>query len=150
MRYQKLEIQEATWKWKYLLKKYREGENVTKHEEQSLIELKMQFLTTLQNSPQEIEQWIKTEMTAEQRRKMRQSVRAKRKRFFNAEVQSTKKKSIDLEYASWLRLSKFATENGMTLSEAILHLVDELENKQLYLDQMDKMKESLKALLKKG
>ncbi len=150
MRYQKLEIQEATWKWKYLLKKYREGENVTKHEEQSLIELKMQFLTTLQNSPQEIEQWIKTEMTAEQRRKMRQSVRAKRKRFFNAEVQSTKKKSIDLEYASWLRLSKFATENSLTLSEAILHLVDELENKQLYLDQMDKMKESLKALLKKG
>ncbi|MCI1069958.1 Ter macrodomain-binding protein MatP, partial [Actinobacillus pleuropneumoniae] len=100
MRYQKLEIQEANWKWKYLLKKHREGENITKYEETSLIELKVQLLTTLQHSPEEIEQWIKQEMTAEQRKKMRQSVRARRKRYFNAEKITTKKKSIDLEYAS--------------------------------------------------
>ena len=110
MRYQKLEIHEAGWKWKYLLKKYREGENVTKYEEQSLIDLKIQLLTTLQNSPEEIEKWIKAEMTPIQRRKMRQSIRARRKRFFNAETQSTKKKSIDLEYQSWLSLSKLSTE----------------------------------------
>lgn len=148
MRYQKLEIQEASWKWKYLLKKYREGENVTKHNEQSLIELKMQLLTTLQNSPEEIEQWIKSEMTADQRRRMRQSIRARRKRFFNAEKQSTRKKSIDLDYASWQRLSKQATEMEMTLSETIHYLIDELENKQIYADQVDKMKANLKALLK--
>lgn len=147
MRYQKLEIQEANWKWKYLLKKHREGENVTKHEEQSLIELKMQILTTLQNSPEEIEQWIKAEMTPVQKRKMRQSIRARRKRFFNAEKQSTRKKSIDLEYASWQRLSKLATEMEMTLSEAIHYLVDELENTQIYADQLGKMKANLKALL---
>lgn len=147
MRYQKLEIQEATWKWKYLLKKYREGENITKHTEKSLIELKMQYLATLQDSPADIEQWIKSEMTAEQRTKMRQSVRAKRKRFFNAEKQSTKKKSIDLEYASWLRLSKYAKSQEMTLSEAVIQLIDELENKQIYLDQMDRMKKNLKDLL---
>lgn len=148
MRYQKLEIQEASWKWKYLLKKYREGENVTKHNEQSLIELKMQLLTTLQNSPEEIEQWIKSEMTVDQRRRMRQSIRARRKRFFNAEKQSTRKKSIDLDYASWQRLSKQATEMEITLSETIHYLIDELENKQIYADQVDKMKANLKALLK--
>ena len=148
MRYQKLEIQEANWKWKYLLKKHREGENITKYEETSLIELKVQLLTTLQHSPQEIEQWIKQEMTAEQRRKMRQSVRARRKRYFNAEKITTKKKSIDLEYASWLSLSKYAKEKEMTLSEAITYLMDELENQQIYHEQMAKMKSSLKDLLK--
>lgn len=148
MRYQKLEIQEANWKWKYLLKKYREGENITKHEEASLIELKVQLLTTLQHSPEEIEQWIKAEMTAEQRKKMRQSIRAKRKRFFNAEKLTTKKKSIDLEYSSWQRLSKHAQALDMTLSEAVNHLIDELENQNIYLEQMDKMKASLKDLLK--
>lgn len=148
MRYQKLEIQEANWKWKYLLKKYREGENITKHEEASLVELKIQLLTTLQNSPEEIEAWIKSEMTSEQRKKMRQSIRARRKRFFNAEKQSTRKKSIDLEYASWQRLSKQATEMELTLSEAIHYLIDELEKKQIYAEQVDKMKANLKALLK--
>lgn len=148
MRYQKLDIQEANWKWKYLLKKYREGENITKHEEQSLAELKIQLLTTLQNSPEEIEKWVKTEMTADQRRRMRQSIRARRKRYFNAEKQSTRKKSIDLDYASWLRLSKQANEMGMTLSETIHYLIDETENKQIYSDQVIKMKENLKALLK--
>ncbi len=148
MRYQKLEIQEANWKWKYLLKKYREGENITKHEEASLVELKIQLLTTLQNSPEEIESWIKSEMTSEQRKKMRQSIRARRKRFFNAEKQSTRKKSIDLEYASWQRLSKQATEMDLTLSETIHYLIDELEKKQIYAEQVDKMKANLKALLK--
>lgn len=148
MRYQKLDIQEANWKWKYLLKKYREGENVTKHEEQSYIELKMQQLATLQNSPTEIEAWIKSEMTADQRRRMRQSIRARRKRFFNAEKQSTSKKSIDLDYTSWSRLSKQANKMEMTLSETIHYLIDEIENKQIYTDQVNKMKENLKDLLK--
>lgn len=148
MRYQKLEAQEANWKWKYLLKKHREGENITKHAESSMIELKIQYLTTLQHQPEEIEKWIKSEMTAEQRKKMRQSIRARRKRFFNAEKLSTKKKSIDLEYASWLQLSKYANEKEMTLSQAVLHLIDELENKELYLEQVSKMKTTLKDLLK--
>lgn len=148
MRYQKLEAQEANWKWKYLLKKHREGENITKHTESSMIELKIQYLTTLQHQPEEIEKWIKSEMTAEQRKKMRQSIRARRKRFFNAEKLSTKKKSIDLEYASWLQLSKYANEKEMTLSQAVLHLIDELENKDLYLEQVSKMKTTLKGLLK--
>ncbi|WP_301099768.1 macrodomain Ter protein MatP [Otariodibacter sp.] len=148
MRYQKLEVQEGNWKWQYLLKKYREGINITKHTETSLIELKVQILITLQNSPEEIEQWVKEEMTAEQRKRMRQSIRAKRKRFFNAEVQTTKKKSIDLEYASWQRLSKISNKMGLTLSDSIHYLIDELEQKQIYLSQIDNMKKNLKSLLK--
>ncbi|QLB20877.1 Ter macrodomain-binding protein MatP [Vespertiliibacter pulmonis] len=148
MRYQKLDIQEANWKWKYLLKKHREGENITKYEEQSYIELKIQKLVTLQNSPEEIEDWIKSEMTADQRRRMRQSIRARRKRFFNAEKQSTRKKSIDLDYSSWVRLSQQANEMEMTLSETIHYLIDEIENKQIYTEQVNKMKENLKKLLK--
>lgn len=148
MRYQKLEIQEAGWKWKYLLKKYREGENVTKHSEQSLIELKMQLLTTLQDSPKEIEQWIKAEMTPEQKRKMRQSIRARRKRFFNAEKTTTRKKSIDLDYSSWQRLSALSLEMESTLSECVHYLIDELEKKKIYAEQINAMKQNLKALLK--
>lgn len=148
MRYQKLEIQEATWKWQYLLKKYREGENITKYTESSLAELKVQELVNLQNSPEELERWVKTQMTPYQRKKMRQSIRARRKRFFNAEKQSTRKKSIDLDYHSWQRLSKHAKELEMTLSEAVHYLIDELENKQTYIDQVEKFKENVKAILK--
>ncbi len=148
MRYQKLEIQEANWKWQYLLKKYQAGEAITKHQERSLVELKVQLLTELQNSPEEIESWIKTEMTQEQRKKMRQSVRAKRKRFFNAEKQTTKKKSIDLEYSSWLRLSKKSKQLEMTLSQTIEYLIEESENSKLYTNQISLMKQNLKELLK--
>lgn len=127
MRYQRLEIQEATWKWNYLLKKHREGENITKHQESSLIELKIQALRELKDSPAGIEHWIKMEMTAEQRKKMRQSVRARRKRFFNAEKQSTTKKSIDLDYPSWIRLAEFAKQQNLTLSDTIHYLLDFVE-----------------------
>lgn len=148
MRYQKLEIQEANWKWQYLLKKHRDGESITKYDETSLIELKVQLLLTLQNSPEEIEQWVKNEMTPEQRKKMRQSVRAKRKRFFNAESASSKKKSIDLSYASWQRLSQKSKELDMTLSETINYLLDNSENNNTYAEQMARMKANLKDLLK--
>nr|AAS91719.1 hypothetical protein [Bibersteinia trehalosi]AAS91723.1 hypothetical protein [Bibersteinia trehalosi]AAS91727.1 hypothetical protein [Bibersteinia trehalosi]AAS91731.1 hypothetical protein [Bibersteinia trehalosi] len=36
----------------------------------------------------------------------------------------------------------------MTLSECIHYLIDESENKQIYTEQVDKMKQNLKALLK--
>lgn len=127
MRYQRLEIQEATWKWNYLLKKHRDGESITKYQEKSLIELKIQELRELRDSPAGIEQWIKAEMTAEQRKKMRQSVRARRKRYFNAEKQSTTKKSIDLDYPSWIRLAEFAKQQNLTLSDTIHYLLDLIE-----------------------
>ncbi len=36
MKYQKLENQEANWKWIYLIRKHQEVENITRYEERSL------------------------------------------------------------------------------------------------------------------
>lgn len=69
--------------------------------------------------------------------------------FFNAEKQSTKKKSIDLEYGVWLRLSKYSRKMKMTLSETITYMIDERESKALYESQMTAMKAGLKNLLNK-
>ena len=80
--------------------------------------------------------------------KLDQAIRARRKRFFNGEKQYTKKKSIDLEYAVWLRLSKYSRKMKMTLSETISYMIDEREKKALYENQMSAMKAGLKDLLK--
>ena len=91
MKYQKLENQEAHWKWVYLTKKAREGENVTRYAEKSLQEDIVKQLIGCQNYPQKIEEWIKTHLAPELVIKMDQAIRARRKRFFNGEKQSTKK-----------------------------------------------------------
>ncbi len=148
MKYQKLENQEAHWKWVYLTKKAREGENITRYTEKSLQEDIVKQLIDCQNYPQKIEEWIKTHLALELVTKLDQAIRARRKRFFNAEKQSTKKKSIDLEYAVWLRLSKYSRKMKMTLSETIMYMIDEREKKALYESQMSAMKAGLKDLLK--
>jgi len=148
MKYQKLENQEAHWKWVYLTKKAREGENVTRYAEKSLQEDIVKQLISCQNYPQKIEEWIKAHLASELVIKMDQAIRARRKRFFNGEKQSTKKKSIDLEYAVWLRLSKYSRKMKMTLSETIMYMIDEREKKALYENQMSAMKAGLKDLLK--
>ena len=61
MKYQKLENQEAHWKWVYLTKKAREGENVTRYAEKSLQEDIVKQLIGCQNYPQKIEEWIKAQ-----------------------------------------------------------------------------------------
>ncbi|MBF0751118.1 MULTISPECIES: macrodomain Ter protein MatP [Pasteurellaceae] len=148
MKYQKLENQEANWKWLYLIRKYREGENITRYEEKSLQESVVTILLESQNYPEKIEAWIKQHLSLSLPIKLDQAIRARRKRFFNAEKQSTKKKSIDLEYAVWLRLSKYSRKMDMTLSETISYMIDERESKALYESQMSAMKNSLKNLLK--
>ena len=149
MKYQKLENQEASWKWLYLIKKHREGENITNYTENSLREAKVHQLVVAKNHPEQIEEWIKTHLSHELVIKLDQAIRARRKRFFNAEKQATKKKSIDLEYAVWLRLSKYSRKMKMTLSETISYMIDERESKVLYESQMSAMKAGLKDLLKK-
>lgn len=148
MKYQKLENQEASWKWIYLIRKHREGENITRYEEKSLQESVVTELLESQNYPEKIESWIKQHLSTALPIKLDQAIRARRKRFFNAEKQSTKKKSIDLEYAVWLRLSKYSRKMNMTLSETISYMIDERESKALYESQMSAMKNSLKNLLK--
>ena len=148
MKYQKLENQEANWKWIYLIRKYREGENITRYEERSLQEAKAQELLESQNYPEKIEEWIKNHLSPTLPIKLDQAIRARRKRFFNGEKQHTKKKSIDLEYAVWLRLSKYSRKMKMTLSETITYMIDERESKAQFENQMATMKTSLKNLLK--
>jgi len=149
MKYQKLENQEANWKWLYLTKKHREGETITRYAEQSLNESTVQQLIVAKNYPEKIEEWIKTHLANELVIKLDQAIRARRKRFFNGEKQATKKKSIDLEYRVWLRLSKYSRKMKMTLSETISYMIDERESKALYESQMSAMKAGLKDLLKK-
>ncbi len=148
MKYQKLTNQEANWKWLYLIKKSREGENITRYTEQSLQEDIVRQLMTHQNYPEKIEDWIENHLSSNLVIKLDQAIRARRKRFFNGEKQSTKKKSIDLEYAVWLRLSRYSRKMKMTLSETISYMIDERESKILYENQVSVMKEGLKDLLK--
>ncbi|MGR6981448.1 macrodomain Ter protein MatP [Testudinibacter sp. P27/CKL/0425] len=147
MKYQKLENQEANWKWLYLVKKIRNSENITRYQEKSLQDEKENELLQLQNYPDLIENWIKQHLGQTLVVKLDQAIRARRKRFFNAEKRSTKKKSIDLEYAVWSRLSKHSRKMQMTLSETIMYMIDEAENKELYASQMHLMKKNLKELL---
>lgn len=147
MKYQKLENQEAHWKWLYLTKKAREGEQITRYEERSLQQEMVRRLISAQNNAAETEEWVKTHLSPNLVVKLDQAIRARRKRFFNAEKQITKKKSIDLEYAVWLRLSKYAKKMKMTLSETITYMIDERESKAVYEHQMSAMKEGLKDLL---
>lgn len=148
MKYQKLENQEAHWKWLYLIKKHREGENITRYEEKSLRESITLQLIEKQNQPQQIEEWIQFHLAQDLIVKLDQAIRARRKRFFNGEKQSTKKKSIDLEYAVWLRLSRYSRKMKMTLSETISYMIDERESKAQFENQMSAMKAGLKDLLK--
>ena len=148
MKYQKLENQEANWKWIYLIRKYREGENITCYEERSLQEAKSQELLACQHYPEKIEAWIKNHLSPALPIKLDQAIRARRKRFFNGETQHTKKKSIDLEYAVWQRLSRYSRKMKMTLSETITYMIDERESKAQFENQMAAMKNSLKNLLK--
>lgn len=147
MKYQKLENQETHWKWLYLVKKQRDGEKITQYEEKSLEQEMVKQLIQAQNNPLLIENWIKQHLSPTLVIKLDQAIRARRKRYFNAEKQATKKKSIDLEYAVWLRLSKYSKKKKMTLSETINFMIDEQESKALYESQMSIMKAGLADLL---
>ncbi|MBE2894179.1 macrodomain Ter protein MatP [Spirabiliibacterium falconis] len=147
MKYQKLENQEAQWKWLYLAKKIRNGENITRYLEHSLATEKANALLQSQHYPALIEQWINQHLAPELVIKLDQAIRARRKRFFNGEKRTTKKKSIDLEYSVWARLSKHSRKMKMTLSETIMYMIDEAENKERYASKMDLMKKNLKQLL---
>ena len=74
MKYQKLENQEANWKWIYLIRKHREGEKITRYEEKSLEESKVQELIECQNYPEKIEEWIKNHLSLDLPIKLDQAI----------------------------------------------------------------------------
>ncbi|MEW7952142.1 Ter macrodomain-binding protein MatP, partial [Enterobacter hormaechei subsp. xiangfangensis] len=51
MKYQQLENLESGWKWKYLVKKHREGELITCYIEASAAQEAVDMLLTLENEP---------------------------------------------------------------------------------------------------
>ncbi|ENU3249703.1 macrodomain Ter protein MatP [Escherichia coli] len=149
MKYQQLENLESGWKWKYLVKKHREGELITRYIEASAAQEAVDELLSLENEPVLVNGWIDKHMNPELVNRMKQTIRARRKRHFNAEHQHTRKKSIDLEFIVWLRLAGLAQRRGKTLSETIVQLIEDAENKEKYANKMSSLKQDLQALLGK-
>lgn len=149
MKYQQLENLESGWKWKYLVKKHREGELITCYLEASAANDAVDLLLTLENAPVQVNNWIEKHINPALLNRMKQTIRARRKRHFNAEHQHTRKKSIDLEYMVWQRLAGLAQRRGKTLSETIVQLIEDAEHKEKYASQMSSLKTDLEAMLGK-
>ncbi|MEI2265101.1 macrodomain Ter protein MatP [Erwinia sp. CGal63] len=149
MKYQQLENLESGWKWTYLMKKHREGEAITRYLERSAAQAAVGELQALEHRPGEVTTWIARHINPTLENRMKQSIRARRKRHFNAEHQHTRKKSIDLEYLVWQRLAALAQRRQVTLSETIVQLIEDAEHKEKYASQMSLLKQDLQAILGK-
>ena len=149
MKYQQLENLESGWKWKYLVKKHREGEPITRYIEASAAQEAVDVLLKLENEPVLVNDWIAQHMNPQLVNRMKQTIRARRKRHFNAEHQHTRKKSIDLEFVVWQRLAGLAQRRGKTLSETVVQLIEDAENKEKYATKMSSLKQDLEAMLGK-
>ena len=149
MKYQQLENRERGWKWKYLVKKHREGEAITRYIENSLAQEVIDELLKLENEPVKVLAWIDEHMNPTLDNRMKQTIRARRKRHFNSEHQHTRKKSIDLEFLVWQRLAALAHRRSVTLSETVVQLIEDAERKEKYATQMSSLKQDLQAILGK-
>lgn len=149
MKYQQLENLESGWKWKYLVKKHREGESITRYIEASAAQEAVDVLHKLEHEPVQVNDWIAQHINPQLVNRMKQTIRARRKRHFNAEHQHTRKKSIDLEFVVWQRLAGLAQRRGKTLSETIVQLIEDAENKEKYATKMSSLKQDLEAMLGK-
>ena len=146
MKYQQLENLESGWKWKYLVKKHREGELITRYLETSAAKEAVDLLLKLEYEPVRVNDWIAQHMNTALTNRMKQTIRARRKRHFNAEHQHTRKKSIDLEFMVWQRLAGLAQRRGKTLSETIVQLIEDAEHKEKYASKMSTLKQDLQDL----
>ncbi|WP_375753995.1 macrodomain Ter protein MatP [Vibrio sp. HN007] len=147
MKYQQLENLECGWKWQYLMKKWRDGETITKHIDSSEDSQAVELLRQIEHEPTQVLEWIENHMAEELDKKLKQAIRAKRKRHFNAEQVHTKKKSIDLDYRVWEKLSIRASELDCTLSDAIEYLLSEASKSEKANQTVSSLKEDLSKLL---
>ncbi|EEX65594.1 macrodomain Ter protein [Vibrio metoecus] len=147
MKYQQLENLECGWKWQYLINKWKDGEAITHYIDRSEIESAVQKLKMLEHDPTQVLVWIEEHMSPELDNKLKQAIRAKRKRHFNAEQIHTRKKSIDLDYRVWEKLSHKANELGCTLSDAIEYLLSEASRSEKASKTVNSLKEDLNRLL---
>lgn len=149
MKYQQLENLEAGWKWAYLVKKHKEGRNITRYIDSSDIDSVISQLFLMEHEPTKVSQWIADHMLLELENKLKQAIRAKRKRHFNAEQEYTRKKSIDLDFRVWEKLSQKAQELDATLSDTIEYLIGETNRSFDKAKKVDALKKDLSLLLDK-
>ncbi|MGC9421518.1 MULTISPECIES: macrodomain Ter protein MatP [Vibrio] len=147
MKYQQLENLESGWKWQYLMKKWKDGEAITRHIDRSEADAAVLQLKALEHEPTLVLDWIDKHMALALDNKLKQAIRAKRKRHFNAEQLHTRKKSIDLDYRVWEKLSLRANELGCTLSDAIEYLLSEASRSEKASRAVTSLKEDLSKLL---
>ncbi|WP_117235471.1 macrodomain Ter protein MatP [Vibrio maerlii] len=147
MKYQQLENLECGWKWQYLIKKWKDGEAITRHIDRSEADHAVQLLVDIEHEPTLVLDWIDRHMSMELDNKLKQAIRAKRKRHYNAEQVHTKKKSIDLDYRVWEKLSQRANELDCTLSDAIEYLLSEASRSEKASKTVSSLKEDLSKLL---
>lgn len=147
MKYQQLENLECGWKWAYLVKKHQEGTEITRYIEKSAAEEAVAKLLLLENKPTLVIEWIEAHLNPELDNKIKQTIRARRKRHFNSEQQHTRKKSIDLEFLVWQRLAVLAKRRNLTLSETITQLIEDAEQKDQYATKVSTIKDDLLSLL---
>lgn len=149
MKYQQLENLECGWKWAYLVKKHHEGELITRYIEKSAADEVVEQLLLIESQPTKVLEWIDLHMNPDLSNRMKQTIRARRKRYFNAEHQHTRKKSIDLTFKVWQRLSALSQRRGITLSETIVQLIEDAERKEQYELKVNNLKDELIGLLGK-
>ena len=147
MKYQQLENLECGWKWHYLVKRHLEGEPITRYIEKSAAEQAVNELLLLEHKPTAVVDWIKQHLNPDLDNRMKQTIRARRKRHFNAEQQNTRKKSIDLEFLVWQRLANLAKRRKCTLSQTITQLIEDAEQKEQYATKVSTIKDDLLSLL---
>ena len=147
MKYQQLENLEAGWKWNYLVKKWKEGEAITGYIDTSEAKAAVDDLLSLEHEPTKVLKWIDKHMSAELDKKLKQAIRAKRKRHFNAEQVHTRKKSIDLDYRVWEKLAEKSKELDSTLSDTIEYLISESNKTEVASKKVMDLKHDLHELL---
>lgn len=86
MKYQQLENLESGWKWKYLVKKHREGELITCYIEASAAKEAVDSLLTLENEPVHVNSWIEKHINPALVNRMKQTIRARRKRHLTPSI----------------------------------------------------------------
>lgn len=147
MKYQQLENLEAGWKWAYLVKKWKEGEAITRYIDSSEVEAAVEQLQSLEHEPTKVLTWIDNHMSPALESKLKQAIRAKRKRHFNAEQVHTRKKSIDLDYRVWEKLAEKSKELDSTLSDTIEYLLSESSRTEKASKTVLDLKDDLTRLL---
>ena len=146
MKYEKNEEMEIFWIKNYCQKKYYEKAMMMNSKDNEIIH---DIFTRINNAEnyKNLKNLIQENFNSNSQLKLEQAIRAKRKRYYDAQNQHTKKKSIDLEYAVWKKLSDKSIELGSSLSETIEYLISETNKKTKVSKKFKDIKKDLNHLL---